>query len=247
MSEPDKPIRIPEGAGSGGGWRMLVGVLFEPGKSFAYLREHPHIIAPYLTMSVASAVTGWLVAGRFAAAMLAAMPAGGQMPPGMAGGMATAVKAMSVLGAAVSPWIMGVVVAGVLALVGVFAGGEAGFKQIMSVAGYAYLPTSVIGGLVKGVLVAVSPAANPMQLMARAAGATSAAVFLPPEQFGTLTYKLASLLDPFALWSLALLVVGYAAVSRFKTSKAAALIVPIWLLLNLVGAAFSNMKAPMGT
>lgn len=219
-----------DGAGQGAGpWGSLVGVLLEPARTFARLRERPPVLVPYGVLTVASLLSGVLMAGRMSELALRAMPASGQVPPEMAARVSKVALMTGIIGAALSPLLIGAIVAGVLALAGLFIGGRASFKQLMSLAGYASLPVMVPGALLKALLIRGTPVEDVMRV------STSLAVLLPREQFGTWPYRFASLLDPFALWSLALVVIGFAVANRFPVRKAATVVVPLWLAVGLIG------------
>jgi len=114
-----------------------------------------------------------------------------------------------------------------LALATLMTGGEARFRQLLSLSGYASLPV-VLGWVVTAVVRAAVPAER-MHLVT-----TSAAALLPGSRFGTWEHRVLSLVDPFSFWSLALLVVGYAAVNGVGRLRAAAAVVPLWLIVNLL-------------
>ncbi len=214
------------------------GVILEPGRTFAYLRERPALLAPYAVLTVASLLAGVLMAEKMSAFAAQAIRASGQVPAETAAQMSKIGMISGIIGAAVSPLLLGVIVAGVLALAGLFVGGEARFKQLMSLVGYAYLPVMVPAALVKALLVRSVPVEDVMLV------STSLASFLPREQFGTWPYRVASLLDPFTLWSVTLVVIGFAVMNRFTTRKAAAVIVPLWLVVSLIGMWIGESRMP---
>lgn len=225
------------GAGKGSGpWGSLVGVLWEPGRTFAQLRERPAILPPYVVLMVASSVSGLMMSGKLSEFTLRAMQSSGQLTPEMAVRMSKVGVISGVIAATLSPLLIGAIVAGVLALAGLFVGGQARFKQLMSLVGHAYLPVMVLGALLKSLLIRGAPVEDVMLVN------TSLASFLPREQFGTWLYRIASLLDPFALWSLALLVIGFAAVNRWSTRKAANVIVPLWLVVTVAGLLMAESR-----
>lgn len=228
-----------DGAGQGAGpWGSLVGVILEPGRTFAHLRERPALLAPYAVLTAASLLAGILMAGKTSEFAVRAMQASGQVSAEIAARMGKVVLISGMVGAALSPLLMGAIAAGVLALAGLFVGGQARFKQLMSLVGYAYLPVMVPGTLLKSLLIRGAPVEDVMLV------STSLAAFLPREQFGTWPYRVASLLDPFALWSLTLVVIGFAAVNRFPARKAAAVIVPLWLVVGVIGMWIGESRMP---
>lgn len=224
----------------------LIAVLFEPGKTFERVRENPRILAPFLVLTAASLLAVLLnleksVEFSVDLARAQAAQSGQSLPPEALDGIRMVARIAGLAGAAIAPWLMGVIAAGALALLGVFTGGEARFVQLMSVFGHAYLPTMGIGGVLKGALSALSPSGDYLAVMS---GGTSAALLLPAEQVHSLAYRLLALVDPFALWSLALLVLGFAAMNGFRVGKAAAWVVPFWLLVNLALLTLGSRSIP---
>ncbi len=218
------------GGGEGRGmspWGFLWRVISEPGRTFARLRERPALLAPYAVLTAASVAAAALTTGKMTAFGVQVMQATGQVPPEALALVAKIGVAAGLVGAAFSPLLTGLAAAGVLALAALLAGGQARFRPLLSMVGYASLPITVLGGLLKAVLVLGTPVEEVVLVT------TSAAIFLGREQVGTWAYRLASLLDPFALWTLALAVTGYAAVSGLRVSRAAGIVVPLWAAAQL--------------
>lgn len=226
-----------QGAGAAGPWRTLVAVLVRPGQAFAALCERPYLLAPYATLGAATVVASALVFEKSVALAARFLAASGALSPEAAAHMARVSVLVGTALGAFAPLVQGMLTASLLYLAGLLTGGEARWLELVSAVGYASLP-SAAGWLVTGLLRAAVPAAE-MPLVT-----TSAAAFLPREQFGSPTYRLLLLLDPFALWSLGLLVVGYATINRLGRGRAAAVVVPVWLVLGLLYALSAGRRLP---
>lgn len=121
---------------------------------------------------------------------------------------------------AVSIFISGLL----LLIVNLIIRGEATYWQLVKVAVYSGIP-GWLSLLVSGLLAMTTSANSVLDLT------ISAAVLL--ERKEGLLYGIMSLLNPFSLWSLALMVVGTAVMSRRASSSVAAWIVGGWIVISL--------------
>lgn len=112
----------------------------------------------------------------------------------------------------VSPLIMWVILALLLKFLNLVVAGDGTFKKLMSAAVIASVP-NVLGGIVKTILVLLTPASNMKNVT------TSLALFLPKNQTGFL-FGFLSVFDPFIIWSIILLAMGAAVAIRTTTRKA---------------------------
>lgn len=210
-----------------GQWACLLGVLVAPGRTFASLGERAPLLAPYAVLTAASVLAAVLTLGKTAAFSEEVLRASGSVPPEAVQAAIRVGAVAGLAGAAVGPLLTGLAAAAVLALAALLAGGRGQLRPLLSMVGYASLPAGVLGALVRAALVRAAPVEE-MVLVS-----TSAAAFLGREQAGTWVYRLAYLLDPFALWTAALAVIGYAAVAGLRPARAAAVVLPLWALVQL--------------
>ena len=215
-----------------GPWALLMKVLTEPRAAFESLKAKPAAFQPYLILVLVAVVTGILAYAKTADLSMQKAAAGG-VSPEMLGTMKTVGMVLAPIGAAVTTLGVSLVSAAVLLFLGTLLDGKASFKQMFSMVGYASLPSGVIGGLVKAAMVATTPASAIQGVN------TSAALFLPRSEFGTVLYQVLSLLDPFAIWTLILTIIGYAVMTGFSNKKAAAVVIPLWLVANAIGLALA--------
>lgn len=130
------------------------------------------------------------------------------------------------------PWFKGLVFSGVLVLLSVILGNDAKYRAHLSVTGYALLP-SAFGNLIAGLFLARSES---IDLAGKVA--LSAATFFPG-QSGLVAGILRGL-DPFELWTIYLLVMGFSVLSR-RSPQRVMWLGALWfageaILLSLTGA-----------
>jgi hypothetical protein len=141
------------------------------------------------------------------------------------------------------------VVAGVGKLISFFVGAENGFKAIFSVALFTMIAIKIIEAALLILLLYVrGPGQVSMQnansIIASNLGAILGSLFgedILPKFF----MKLAEAVDAFAIWDIALLSIGYAAVSRkLKVGTVAIWLSALYGILALLGATISSMFSP---
>ncbi len=159
-----------------------------------------------------------------------------QTAPGSADYMAIAVKTATisaVAGAALSPVIFCLVAAGLLKLCNMFTGESTPYRQFFAVSVYAYLPM-VIASVLGSILVFLTPAANLAEV------STSLYLLFPPGTTG-FAAGLARQIDPFYLWTVLLISMGGAAISRGKVKTYAMFMFGLWAILAVASAFLTQM------
>jgi hypothetical protein len=131
------------------------------------------------------------------------------------------------------------IVAGVLLLAFRLLGGEGSFGQAFSVTLYSWMPY-VILTIVTAIVVVAKGSFDPM---AAATLVKSNPAFLVNMKEQFVLYTLLSMIDVFTIWMLALLIIGFAAVSKFSKAKSAAIVIPLWLVLAVIRLGFAAMNA----
>lgn len=244
MSSPESPVRAPQPAGDA--WRRLLQVLTSPGQAMAAVAEQPAILAPYLVWMVVGLAVHMLVfyskLDLFVAEALKQVQAQGSVPPEQLEAMPTFMRISLLGGAAVTglamPWIGGLYYAGMLMLFGSFTGEAGKFKQYLSVAGYAAMPV-VLGILLKAPLMLQASSQADLAKIGFHLGA------LVPGATGAKLGALAAF-DLFGLWSLALVMMGFAAIHRTKPARAIWIALFFLALRVLGGAGSMAMSAGFG-
>lgn len=132
---------------------------------------------------------------------------------------------LSLSGAVAGPPLMWLVIAGILKLFNSFSGERTPFRCLFAVTAYAYLPV-MLATAIKTVLIMATPAHNYARV------STSLALLLPGDKIDRL-YLILSQVDPFVIWSLALLVVGGSVAMKTAYKSTAVFIGVLWLVYVL--------------
>jgi hypothetical protein len=228
-------------------FQRIVGVLFSPGETFESIARRPNIVGPFLIYVVISIIGGIFAITRvdWAAAARETIEANPNVPADRVEGMiSTTAKFMRVTAYA-SPFIsilVLLIVAGVLLGSMRMFGSEGDFKQAFSATTYAWIPR-----LIKGVLgLAVLFAKSSPSLIELQNPLMSNLGFLFDPKTQLLPYTLASSIDIFNIWTVVLLIIGFASLGRTSRGKSAAIVITWWIVVNLVsliGPAMQAMKA----
>lgn len=230
-----------ENGGERSGWWFLQ-VLTSPGKAFEEIAAEPAFLKPALVITGINLLLGIILAPKikaFAVWMVKHGPAA--VPPEQMEQVlavaSTAAAVGSVVGAVVMPWLIWLVIAGLLKVYAMFSAKETSFKSLFAVAVYGYLPV-VLGGLIATPITLSVPVENFQNV------SLSLAAFLPA-QSGFLYFFLRQC-NPFTWWSLVLYGIGGAAATKTRPVSAATYIFVLWLLYALAAGALASIKAPAG-
>lgn len=228
-------------------FQRIAGVLFNPGETFESIARRPDVLVPLLVFVVISIIGGVLIGMHVDWHSLAreAIEMNPNVPPDRVDKAAGLTSTIMKVTAYASPLLAVVVlalVAGVLLISFRMFGGEGDYKQAFSVTTYAWFPRLIKAILAMVVLtMKASPSLFELQnpLMSNLG-------FLFDPKTQPLAYAIGTSLDIFSIWSVILLIIGFAAVSRFKRGRAATVVVTLWILgtlLSLIGPAMQAMRA----
>lgn len=209
-------------------WEALVRVVWEPGKTFEELSryEATPVWQPIIAMMAGSVLVVSLLLDEILAMTrreLIAM----EMPVEMIEMSLTGVHYGVYVGVVFSVLPL-LLIPLILLFVGQFAGAEASYRQLLTVVGYAFAVPTFLGGLLQ-------------VLFVKFAGgylvdtSFSAAVFLS-EDVSPFLSNLATALNPFNIWMLVLVIVGYSVFNRIDIARSSRLIVGLWFVSMFVSA-----------
>lgn len=154
------------------------------------------------------------------------------------GAIITAAMASSVVTALLAPWVLWLVIAGLLKIYDLFSAGGTKFGTLYAVAVYGYLPV-LIGNAIHTAVVAGAPAENFSKV------SLSLASFLPFQK--SFIYFFLTACNPFLWWSLALWGSGGAVAMKSKSSRGVLVFLfSCWLIYALVMAFYALAKVPSG-
>lgn len=228
-------------------FERLGGVLMSPGETFESIVRRPDWVVPLLVILVVAVAGGILIAGHvdFSELGREAMemnPRAAQMSSSQIDAGAHMTGMIMRISAYASPAISVVVlliVAGVLLMTGRAFGGEGDFRQAFAVTVYAWMPR-VIKGVVGTVVLMTRQSPSIIDLQNPV---MSNLAFLFDPKSNPLGFALGMSVDLFAIWSVVLLVFGFAAVLRVSRGKAAGVVVGWWIVVNLFSLIGPAMQA----
>jgi hypothetical protein len=231
-------------------FQRIAGVFIAPVETFQSIARRPDVLVPLIIQMNVSLAAGWMIASRvdfndLAHQAMESNPRMAEMPREQADRMIRFTASTMKVTTYVSPILSLIgllIIAGGL-LLGVRAmGGEGNFKQAFSVATYGWYPR-----LIKSVIsLIVLMNRKSITIFDLQDPVRSNLGFLFDPKTKPLMFALVSSFDIFALWSLALYVIGFSAISRLSRGKTAAVVLILWLvvcLLTLIGPAMQSLRA----
>ena len=258
MTSTEVPASMPaEQAPKPNGFQRVIGVLwvprdpfsstvlFAPNETFASIARQPDWIVPLLIILVVSLAAGIVFAQRvdFGAPIREAMEQNKNIGPEQAERTIRIGSAVAKVLAYCSPILSVVVlliIAAVLLLAFRLLGGEGDFRQAFSVTLYSWMP-----GMIKSIIVTAIVAARGASATELATLLRSNLAFLVSAKSNPLLFVLLAKLDIFTIWLLALLIIGFAFVSKFSKAKSAAIVISLWVvatLFSLIGPAIQALR-----
>jgi hypothetical protein len=233
----------------------LIGTWFSPGETFAEMRHSPKLALPIIFMIVFGALSGFAMSRRldFPRMMREQFEqrvTDGQMKAEEADEQAKRFASFGsvqfVAIGALGGIIGALIIAGIFKLVSMVMGQENTYGSLLAVTVYAFISVSLVSTLVFLVLLYLKDpselsfnnlenvvASNVASWIALVAGENALPKFLS---------KLLSRIDVFSIWILALLSIGYAAVThRMKTGTAATYLIALYVVYALIASAFGAM------
>ncbi len=228
--------------------QRIIGVLFSPDATMASIARRPDFVLPLVLLLITSLAAGVIMAPRidFASATREAMEQNKNVSQDQ---VDKAVKITNTMGkifsylAPVLSLIGLLIIAGVLLLAFRLFGGEGDFKQAFSVTCYASVP-SIIKSVVTLIIIVAKGGIIPAQQLATLVRSNLG--FLADMKTNPMAFALLSSFDIFSVWFLALMIIGFAYLSRLSKVKSAVIIISLWivvLLLKLIGPAMQAMRA----
>lgn len=226
----------------------IAGVLFAPAEAFQEIARRPDILAPLLILlAIGYASTLLIIPKLDTEAMFEAQAAQiRKQNPEVAEAdlerMRSWGSASAKMFAYVSPAMM---VAWYLILAGVLLGaframgGEGTFKQAFSATLYAWIPLTILS-IITTVVVMARGSFDPTTA---ATLVKSNPAFLTSLTDHPVLFSLLSSLDLFTIWTIILLIFGFAALSKLPAGRSAAIVISLWVAFVLVKVGFAALTA----
>lgn len=246
--EPAAPAAAPPRKGP---FQRIAGVLIAPASTFEDIARKPDVLVPLLVLIVFAYVATALTVPRidFEAMFAGQAEQMRERDPNVSdadleriqGFTRAATKVMSWIGPALMvAWYA--IVAGVLLLAFRLFGGEGTYKQAFSATVYSWFPLMVFS-LISTIVILSRGTFDPMTA---ATLVKSNPAFLVDLREQPVLFALLSSFDVFTLWTVSLLVIGFAALSRSTRAKSAAIVVSLWAVMTLIKTGFAAMGAARG-
>jgi hypothetical protein len=228
-------------------FQRIIGVFFSPTETFQSIARKPDWVVPLLVLCIISLASAWLLSTRIdfndlARQTMEMNPRFSEMPADRQATMMKFTAGTMKVTTYVSPVlsIIGLlIIAGALLLGVRMMGGEGTFRQAFSVAIYGWYPRLVKG--VISVIVLMNRKAITIWDLQNPVRSNLGFLFDPRTKPVAFAFWLS--FDIFALWSLALYVIGYSAISRLSRGKTAAVVIILWLLVVLITLIGPAMQA----
>jgi len=257
--EPGLPSSPPAGAAADaepqGLLSRIAGVYFSPGETFAAIGRAPRFIIPILLLVLLGAGANYLLTSRLGYENMMRK----QMQPMVERGFLTQEQAdeqiqrrttgaAAIFGKVQGPLTTGIgIVVVLLAVTGLFKlysliiGAENKFKPLLAVTAYTFLALSLIQTVLFIIVIYLK---DPDDIDLINTVGSNLAALLPlvssaPSKF---VKALASWVDVFGIWRIALLSIGYAAVShKMKASTPAIFLTVLYVICGVLISALASM------
>jgi len=225
----------------------IAGVFFAPGETFASIARRPDFVVPLVILLVVSLVTGVIAAQKVdfkevAREAVEASPRASRMPPDLLEKQVNMMGGFMKVAAYGSPFvsaIMLLVLAAILFAAFKIFGGEGDFLQALSITIYAWFP-NLIRAIV-GVVIILTKKSLTIYTLKNPV-ASNIGYFINPK-LHPIAEAFFSSIDLFTIWTMILLIIGFAAMSRFSRARSAAIILSLWAVKLLFSVAAGAMQA----
>lgn len=229
-------------------FQRVGGVLFAPVDTFDDVARRPDILWPMLFFVIISYITTAVILPRFDFESMIAQQSEvvKKQNPNASDDDIERIAKITRASTTVMAWVgpllqlaFFAVVAGVLLLAFRMFGGAGTFKQAFSVTLYSWIPR-LIQGIVMTIVALARGSIDPMSM---ATVVKSNPAFLVDMKEQPVLFSLLSSLDLFAIWSLVLLIIGFAAVAKVPRVRAAVVVVSLWAVTIAIKLGFAALGA----
>ena len=229
--------------------QRISGVLFAPFPTFESIARRPDWVVPLIILMVTSLAVGVTIAQHvdFTAMAHEAIemnPQASKIPADRIDTMIRFTAATMRVSAYASPVLSILILAiaaGCLMLAFRMFGGEGTFVHAFSVTIYAWYPRLIKSVL--AVIVILSKKTTSIFDLQNPILSNLGFLFDPKTQ--PVQFALGSSLDLFTIWSVVLMIIGFAAVSRLPRMRSAMIVIVLWLVVNvltLIGPAIQAVR-----
>ena len=226
----------------------FAGALFSPGETFADVARRPDILAPLLVFVIFGFISTALMLPRLdlEAINAAQSEAMRKQNPNMSDADLERIQRFGAASTRVFMWVAPLLsvlfymfIAGVILLAFRMMGGEGTFRQAFSTTLYAWTPL-LLFSIVMLIVVVARGSFDPTTA---ATLVKSNPAFLVDMKEQPVLFSLLGAFDLFTIWTVALLIIGFAAVSKMKRGTAAGIVISLWVVFILIRVGFAALGA----
>jgi hypothetical protein len=245
--EPVKPANY---------FSVLGNIFFSPGKAFKEVGRSPLLLWPIIGLIIVGLLGGYVSSRLLDISSILTS----QVDTAVAQGRMTqqqADQAMDSINASpIAKWagyatvvttplgmlLMALVIAGVFKLISLFVSAENGFRGVFSATIFAMTPYYIVYYGLFAIIASFKDTSGLSATDLRSFIGSNLGALLGKDALPKFFMHMASFIDIFAIWEIALLSIGYAAVSKkLKTSTAAVWLSMLYLLIAIVVSAGQSM------
>jgi len=233
----------------------LIGVWFSPGETFAEIGRAPRVLIPILLLMILSGLSAYMLTERYGyenmvRKQMESVAKSGMVPEArveemtrqaMTPSAVTSGKIRGVVIPAIVTLVILLILAGLFKAFSAIVGVKNTFKQIFSVTAYSYLAIGLIFTLVFAASIYLKDPTE-IDLLNPVGSNLGAVLGLMGVGLPKFVMGLASFIDVFSIWRLAILAIGYSAVSqKMKVGTAATFLVILYVIVALIGGAMASI------
>ncbi len=224
--------------------QRIIGTLFSPEESFRDIVQKPDILVPLIVILLIGLLSAAVIVPKidFESAIREQLEQNKNISAEDMNRMLPMMVASGKIFTYASP-LFGLAflaaMAGILLLAFRVFGAEGNYKQAFSVTLYSWMP-QVISTIVATVIVLMRQGITAEQ-MRNLVKSNLGALVDPKQQM--VAFAALSSLDIFTIWTVILLIIGFAHVARVSKGRAAATVIPLWLVVVAVKVALAAFGA----
>jgi hypothetical protein len=228
-----------------GAVERIIGVYFSPRKTFEYLRGKPKWLVPFIIICLIALLSNYLVRDIGIQEQIERVQMSERLTEEQKDQYIERIQSstsgwqsyIQLIATPVVIFIIFVVVAGIFLFFGnMLFGGQANFRQVLSV--YAYAGLVAVPSAIVKIPLMLAQGTTRVQ--------TSLAVLLSADAEGTMLYRLLSKFCIFSIWEVILLIIGISVIYRFSGGKASTMVLIVWALWIIVSVALGGVFRGLG-
>lgn len=239
--QPPAPA-APERKGS---LRRMVGALFAPDETFRDIATRPDVLVPMIVLVILTIISSAVVVPRMdvAGAIRDQMESSNRnMSPEDIDRSVRFMSAFSRAAGYVAPLIsicFWALIAGILLLAFRMFGSLGTYKQAFSATLYAWIPLT-LNSIIATIVIAAKGSVDPREMPTVV---RSNPAFLVDFKEHPVAFSFLSSLDLFTIWTVVLLIIGFAFVSRTSKARSAVTIISLWAFALAIKIGFAALGA----